>query len=76
MTNQLKISVTLQALDKLTKPFQGMIKTSRTLSSRIGKTQKQLADLKAVQRNISGYRASKRRHQKRCWKALTDQIPF
>lgn len=59
MTNQLKISVTLQALDKLTKPFQGMIKTSRTLSSRIGKTQKQLADLKAVQRNISGYRAPK-----------------
>jgi hypothetical protein len=51
--------VTLQALDKLTKPFQGMIKTSRTLSSRIGKTQKQLADLKAVQRNNSGYRASK-----------------
>ena len=52
----LKLSITLEGLDKASKPFKQLLQSSTKLQKGLGKTAGELKSLKAAETKINGFR--------------------
>ena len=56
MSKDLKLSIMLKAVDKVTRPLRGVIKTAEKLRGQMAQTSSELKEMEAVQRAIEGHR--------------------
>ncbi|RXJ70661.1 phage tail tape measure protein [Veronia nyctiphanis] len=56
MAQDLKLQIMLRAVDKVTRPLKGVIKTAKSLNSQLTENATELRELSGLQKSIGGYK--------------------